>query len=121
MMPRSVTLFLEKACRGDVPVPDVATDEEGPSGFRDGALHLKTVDGWGTVSEGLIASLFHAVSRGEVDPASEDLARAVAFANRFVGVKCPGNFDTGRDGGPACTETLMIPGQCPSCFRPTRA
>ena len=75
MLPKATKEFMEKACRGSI-APPVVVFDDGESGMHDDVLHLKTVDGWNVVAEGLVSYLFHKVRALEVDPASPDLARA---------------------------------------------
>lgn len=106
MQAGAVANFLQKACTGSVNPPAFEVGEDGPY-FRDGVLYLRTQDGWNTIARLLVIALFHAVSRGEVDPDSPDLAAALAVTNQYVQVKCPNEN---------CGRTLGLPSSCPQCF-----
>ena len=106
MQAHAVTLFLEKACQGDVRPPAFEVGEDGPY-VRDGVLYLRAKDDWSTIARLLVISFFHQVAAGEVAPDSRDLAAALAITNRHVTVKCPNEN---------CGATIGLLAVCGGCF-----
>ncbi len=116
MQAGAVANFLERACRGDVRPPAFEVGEDGPY-FRDGVLYLRAEDGWDVVSRVLVSALLHAVAAGEIAPDSSELEHTFSVTARYAGIKCPGNFEKGRDGKPPCTNVISFPGNCSACYR----